>query len=208
MGFHVADELAKAIAQEEAHGQPRRIGGDAQDVEGHVGVDACPVPFHVRPFCQGIHQPLQILFLVFVILIPKTELFQRIRIGLLPTLRPEQQGDVTDPGVLGGDEVVQGSAVGEGGVLAGGGVEALLPVVGAEGRSVEGDQGGTAGLGARDAFDAGMETCYWSYLTGNQARKHFTRLVVIVVILLPHLTNSRNFVQKLSSIAKDEVRTA
>ena len=60
--------------------------------------------------------------------------------------------------------------------------------------SVEGDQGGTAGLGAVDAFDAGVELRHRRQFAGDQAGELLAVLAVVVVVL-PRLPDGGDLVE-------------
>lgn len=83
-----------------------------------------------------------------------------------------------------GEQVVQSGGVGEGGVLTGGGVQALLPAVGAEGGGVERHQGCAAGLGALHPLDGGMEPGDRPHLSGDETL-HVGAVATAVIVVLP-----------------------
>ena len=136
MRLHAPQELAEAVVQEEAHGQARRIGRDAQDVKVHLRIQPLLLKGEGLPGAQGPGEGPKVLCAVAVVPQERTE---DARIGGAGVLRPEEDGGIAQAhaAVGGGDQVVERGGICEGRPLADRRVEALFLAVGAERRRVE-----------------------------------------------------------------------
>ena len=85
-------------------------------------------------------------------------------------------------------QVVEGGGVGKGGVLAGGGIQILLPAIGTEGGGVEGDQSSAAGLGSLHALN-GRVDCLHRPLPASDQADHFRAASLGIIVCLPCLTD-------------------
>lgn len=100
--------------------------------------------------------------------------------------------------------MVEGGGVGEGGVLAHGGVQVLLVPVGAEGRCVERDQRRAAGLGPGQALDRGVDRFRGPLPAGDQA-DHLRPALAGAVMVLPGPADEGVVMEKGPVIPEDQV---
>ena len=171
MGLDIFQKGAEGIAQEEPHRQPGGVGGKAQDIELHLRVQPLLLKLHRIPPAELLHHAPQLPFLIGRVGLSHGGKAEKGLVGVAASPGPAHYGGVPDAAdmVPVGQQMVQGGGVGEGGIFPGGGVQILLLSIGAEGRGVEGHQGGTAGLGPGHVFDGGMDALHRAGLPGDQA---------------------------------------
>ena len=102
-----------------------------------------------------------------------------------------------------GEQIIQGSGVGKGGIFAHGSVEALLLSVRAKCRRIKGNNGRTAGLSTENAFDRRVHRLRHIQLARNQTLLLFS--LHIAVIIVPRPADSRIVLGKTAVHSKNQV---
>ena len=156
--------------QEEPHRQPGGVGGEAQDIEVHAGVQLVRLIGHWLSGAEAFYHSTQVVFRVGGDGSAEGSPSKQGGVGRFRVSRPADHRSVSDAEhvVPVGQQVVQGSGIGEGGKFSGGSIFPLIvhAAIRFISNVVETDQRIAHSLAIKNAFDRWMETSKWSFLSG------------------------------------------
>ena len=172
---HLAGKVAQRPGPPEADGEPRGVGGKAEDEDARIGREfrrggAAP-PGDVG---QVRFQFPRLGFLVGRVQRPHEHLLDGAGIAPLRRLGPEHHRRIADAQVVPrapGQQRIERRAIGEGGGFGDRRVLALRLAVGGEGIEVERDQRGARALCSGDALDGRVKPGDGSLLTAHEATR-------------------------------------
>ena len=190
MGLDVAQKAAKRVMQEEPHRKPGGVGGEAQDIEVHAGVQLVRLIGHRLSGAEAFYHSTQVVFRVGGDGGAEGSPSKQGGVGRFRVSGPADHSGVSDAEhvVPVGQQVVQGSGIGEGGKFSGGSIQILFLAIGTECRGVEGYQSRAAGLGACHVFEGGMDIFDGAHLAGDKAEA-LGAVSGGVIISFPRLTD-------------------